>query len=456
MLRNTRNTSIILLLIITSVMLFSQANELFIFNKDKKKTDTNSSLTKSKIQATNVSPNNYKHSLEIELSKTVLSHKISKQLPSKSCFLARSSNNSDPIISFNTDSQLIPGSTIKLLTAAIVFSHFKKDETLDTSLYGEIAKGNLKNAVLTTSGDPSFISDNKPDLARLDYLEPKYTHKFDELANAVAEKKITNIDTLTIDNSWFELKAADPQWEDKASQVGALGALLVNEGYKLNGVSSNPQSDASEILKAAFAQQSINISKIVFADKPVDKDLVKNEMFIASAKSATIENLVSDMLKTSNNIYAEQLLIASAHKLNDKVNSDIFTTFKNDEIQKILLKADGIKYLNASGFSYASTISCSQELEVINYANKNNIDLISLSSKAFEDGTLKERFSAYKDKLQAKTGTLDNVSSLVGNIENKQFALIVNGQFGSDQGHSYQEDAIALLDAFPSVKDLKL
>ena len=445
--------SIIAALVISCVVLFSYGNSLLIFSESKPK-------SKGVIaygEDTNVSASNFSQAIATELSIKDLNNKITQSVPSASCFLAFSDTTSElPIGDVNSDKELVPASSMKLLSAAIVLSVFNKDETLDTSLYGDIKNSKINNAYLSTSGDPSFVSEVKPNFNRPEYFNPKNTHTFKDLASSVAKKNVTSISTLTIDSSWLDVPVADAGWEYEKQLVGALGAIIVNEGFDATGVSATPESSAAQKLVEAFAAQGVTVGKIDFAKSGFDKSTMVQDKLVATTKSASIEKLIEDMLKTSNNIYAEQLMIAAAHKVEDKVTSDSIQAFASSKIKSLSKNSEGIVFKNASGYSKETRISCDQEFEFINLANTEGLDLISLSSKANEDGTLTIRFQNYKGKLQAKTGTLNGVTALVGQLGQYRFAFLSNGQFGDAQGHSYQEKVVDSLNEFPRWSDIKL
>ncbi|MBP9114811.1 MAG: D-alanyl-D-alanine carboxypeptidase [Acidimicrobiia bacterium] len=454
--KNTKNT-IIIAFLLTSLILFSYGNSLLLFSKSTNVSDNSKGqLLLNKKDVSNVKPSNFKHSLEVELSKISLSKSIVELLPADFCLIGEWSNSDKEIVDLNPNKALVPGSALKIATAAIVFSNFKKDETLDTTIYGQATNGVVETASMTISGDPSFISNNPPNLGRQDYIENKYTHTFSDLANKLSVLNIKNIKKLVIDTSWFNIPSYNKEWESKKNQVGAMGALLVDEGYEQNSVSLEPQIYASNILKEMFLSKFVTIGTIEFSKKQLDPKLTTKENLLASIQSASIEKLVTDMLKNSNNIYAEQLLIASAHKSIGRVDIESLMNFANTQLNKLVPNTDGLKFLNGSGFSYSSTITCSELMSIISSVSKKGINIISLTSKAGIDGTLANRFAEYKNILQAKTGTLDGVTALIGNIDKIHFSLLVNGQFNDAKGHIYQEKTVALLKQFPSINNLKI
>lgn len=443
--------SIIAALIISCVVLFAYGNSLFIFSESKPKSKQVTAFGES----TNISPSSFSNALATELSIKYLNNRIAQSVPTDSCFLAYSNSDSVlPIGDVNSNKELIPASSMKLLSAAIVLSVFKKDETLDTNLYGDIKNSKIVNAYLSTSGDPSFVSEVKPNFNRPDYFNPKNTHTFKDLTSSVAKKNVTSISTLTIDTSWLDVPVADAGWAYEKELVGALGAIIVNEGFDINGVSATPESSAAQKLVEAFAAQGITVGNIEFAKTGFNKSSMVQDKLVATSKSASIEKLIEDMLKTSNNIYAEQLMIAAAHKVEDKVTSDSIKTFAASKIKSLSKNSEGIVFKNASGYSRESRISCAQEFDFINLANTEGLNLIALSSKAKEDGTLTIRFQNYKGKLQAKTGTLNGVTALVGQLGQYRFAFLSNGQFGDAQGHIYQEKVVDSLNEFPRWSDI--
>lgn len=445
--------SILTALIISVFVLFIYGNSLLFFAPST----PNSSKTISSNTNASLSPASFSNSISTSLSIEDFNANLIEAIPADSCFVAKSSKTSKvDIADVNSDKELIPASSMKLVTAAIVLSVFSKDDTLATNIYGEVKNSKITNAVLSTSGDPSFVSDVKPDFGRPKYFDPEHTHSFTDLASTLAKKNVSNISTLTIDSSWLNVPAADTDWAYEKQLVGAIGAIIVNEGFDANGVSQNPESSAAQNLVDVFADKGITIGQVQFAKSGSDLSLINDSKLLASTNSATIENLISDMLKTSNNIYAEQLLIASAHKEQGQVTKESLIAFATSKIASLIKNHTGIVFTNGSGYSKTARISCDQEMEAISVAQSKGVDLVSLSSKANEDGTLTIRFANYKGKLQAKTGTLDGVTALVGQLGQYRFAFLGNGQFGNEQGHEYQEKVVNLLNKFPRWTDIKL
>ncbi len=454
---NISKNSLVLGFLLSSLVLILYGNSFLIFKPETAKVQK---FSDDVIVDRNLTlPIRFKEGIQLELSKDLLLREVKGRLPEDACFVAEIDGNNKvktEIVSLNPTEQLTPGSTLKVLTSAIVLSIFDKDETLDTSLYGKSKNGIVQNAVLEVSGDPSFVSDPQPDLLRPSYIQNKDTHTFDELAKEISKKNISKIVNLDIDSTWFQLDTTNPEWKSKNSQVGALGSLLVNEGYESKEVSKEPILHAANQLKQVFSKYSIEVGSINIV-KTIDGNntLDKTEL-IGMTKSAPIEKLISNTLKTSNNIYAEQLLIAAAHKKNGNVTQSALTKFMDDESSKLISNNKGLKYLNGSGFSYNAKISCNQEMEIIQSMHSKKIDILDLASKANIDGTLTERFKKYRGILKAKTGTLDGISSLVGQLNTIEFVVIVNGQFSNSKGHEYQEIAVDELNQFPSVKNLML
>lgn len=161
---------------------------------------------------------------------------------------------------------------------------------------------------------------------------------------------------------------------------------------------------------------------------------------VAHVPSAPLNQLLSRMLKKSDNLIADSLTRAMGHLYLKRPAS--YATGA-DAIRGILKNKAGIDLGSAmladgSGLSAHNLITPNQMLQVLEYIalHDDQLQLIKLFPVAGMSGTLGSRGSVQNPPLvrnvTAKTGTLQNVSNLAGFIttasgKRKVFVLMVNG-----------------------------
>lgn len=449
--------SLALALVVTAIVLtwnaYESPNLFKIGNESKSFNEKSTTIDGREYGVTSL--DNFSQSFVSAVSNKRLSSILQASVPKDYCFQAFSKNSDafglDPIIGLNSNNALIPASANKLITAAVVLSTFEKSKTLDTELLAESKGPSLKKAYLKTSGDPSFVSVTTLSPRRPSYLSPKNTRTFAEFAKSIADSGVKNIDELIIENSWFGLPQVERGWEKDKLQVGQISALNIDEGF--DGVTLSPDPDifAASILSRELEAQGVSVGKITSGQLPEEN--FSSENSIAKTSSPTIETLVADMLKTSDNVYAEQLLAAAAKTEYDIVDLKTRSTFVKDSLEELGAKLDNFVFENGSGYSRDSRLSCALTNQIIQIMNEKGIDLTSLSSIAGVDGTLETRFAEYKSTLKAKTGTLDNVTALSGSLEDRFiFTFFANSAFDLETGFRLQETVVTNLDSYPFVK----
>lgn len=448
---------LVIAFILTSAILVLQANQLYIFDSGKRSASisaVNSMEKEGLVSNSLVSISRFADATALNVSISRANAVLNSSLPDDYCLEAYAGKNDilfrDPFIAHNADKPLIPASTNKYITAAIVLSVFKADDTLDTSLIADSNSATIKKAYIKTSADPSFVTSMTPPARRPSYLSPANIHTFKEFAEKSYNVGVRSISNLVVDGKWFELPPVESGWADDKSEVGQISAFNIDEGFNGDDLASDPSEHAADVLKETFLEKGITIGTITYSTIP--DELTTPEKTIAKTTSAKIKTLVSDMLKTSDNVYAEQLLAAAAHKRIGVVSKDTLEDFVNDVLSDIGINSVGYVFENGSGYSTKAKATCSLENDVIITMGKKGIDLPSLASISGQDGTLKTRFEDSADIVTAKTGTMDNVSALSGRIGDKAlFSFIVNSQFTFDGGRELQDNVVSILSSFPFV-----
>lgn len=447
---------LIIAFLLTAALLYTNAVQMFSFEKSSgsaSHVDTSNSALKSYAATTILGPERYGQAMALTVSSARASSILTSSLPESSCVQAfeRFEDNfaSKPFIDINSDSQLIPASTNKLITAAVVLTTMDPASTLDTSLLSAKKGATLSKAYVRTSGDPTFVTDVTPPARRPDYLSPANVRTFADFAAKTYAAGVRSISRLVIDNTWFELDSVEPGWSDDKEQVGLLAALNADEGFEGTALAADANDHGAAVLKAAFAAKGISIGAISFGAIP---NTLGNDSVIATTSSASINELVADILKTSNNVFAEQLLAAAVHKKSGKVTERSRADFVASSLAALKIDTSDYVFDNGSGYSKNARATCELKNQVVEKMLTLGIDLAELSSFAGKDGTLAKRFTNIEEEVHAKTGTLDNVTALSGSLGNDiSFSFIANSSFSEDGGKALQDQLVSTLSQFPFV-----
>ncbi|OCG15716.1 hypothetical protein A9G29_10575 [Gilliamella sp. Fer2-1] len=178
----------------------------------------------------------------------------------------------------------------------------------------------------------------------------------------------------------------------------------------------------SSILKNELKQQKITYTGSLLQRKEKNNAQLT---LLASSQSAPLSELLTVMLKKSNNLYADAIFrTLGAHYYN------VQGTWRNggDAVRQILRKKAGINLENlviadGSGLSRLNLVSADKLMEILQYisANDSQLKIIEMLPIAGIDGTLKNRKSfnqtPFKETIRAKTGYIQGCYNLAGFIQ---------------------------------------
>ena len=335
----------------------------------------------------------------------------------------------------NADSAMIPASSLKLVTAAAALELLGPQTRFETT-----AKSKTPDDSGTINGDLFIIGGGDPLLTTSQFaatLQPGTpTSSFDALADAIAQRRITRINGSIIgDDTRFDNQVSIPTWSPAyatSGQVGAISALNVNQGYVrfIGGrfPSPDPTKNSADLLKAALASRGIQVGGQSRAAKAPDglEELGK-------VQSVTVQEAVSEMLTHSDNTTAEVLLKNIGFMTSQQGTTAAGAAAVTEFVKKISPHGNSFVAVDGSGLDRNDRASCDLLDDVLSHEKTRDAILQGLP-RAGESGTLQDRMagSAAIGKVQAKTGTLAEVSALTGWVkpENRQalrFCVMTNG-----------------------------
>ncbi len=168
-------------------------------------------------------------------------------------------------------------------------------------------------------------------------------------------------------------------------------------------------------LDDAFAENNI-----IYTGKYNRAKLPKNAELIAKIEHP-MSNATKDILKNSNNMVAETVfkLAGGKYANNTGSHSNAMAMF-NNYCQENKINCSNIRLTDGSGVSKNNLVTANFMTDfLITTANNYVYDEIKTLFATSGEGTLKNRMPMLKDKLYAKTGTLSNISGIIGYLEAK-------------------------------------
>lgn len=172
-------------------------------------------------------------------------------------------------------------------------------------------------------------------------------------------------------------------------------------------------------------KQKIEYGKSYFNKKTPDKNV-----YLVEKVEHDIIPAVVEILKNSNNMYAETVFKLAGAKYSDNRGSlENSLSMLNSYLNKLGIKSDDILIVDGSGVSKNNLMTADFMTSFL-VKNYNNSELVSKMPIPGE-GTLKNRMLYFKGNLRAKTGTLSNTSSIAGYITTRKgniyaFDIMIN------------------------------
>jgi D-alanyl-D-alanine carboxypeptidase/D-alanyl-D-alanine-endopeptidase (penicillin-binding protein 4) len=333
-----------------------------------------------------------------------------------------------------------PASTQKLLVAAAALAILGPDHRLTTTVVSTAAPhdGSVGGLWLVGGGDallasPEFAAHVAKD-APADGLPltPLAT-----LADALTATGIRLIaGPVHGDASRYHDAPFLPSWSPTyrvEQDVGVLSALTLNEGIQQWKPTSKLTPDP-----AAFAASELGrllVGRGVAVGGPSDDQAAPaGAVVLAQVTSAPLSEIVSAMLRASDNLIAE-LLVREL----DRHAGGAGTTAGGLHIvvqkdAQLGLPLSGVHLVDGSGLDAGDRATCAALLASMDLGARPGFQAITAGlAVAGVSGTLVHRFvgTALAGHLAAKTGWIDNVAGMVGRLQLPgrpaiRFALLVN------------------------------
>lgn len=235
--------------------------------------------------------------------------------------------------------------------------------------------------------------------------------KVDIIQNDNYKLPIINDLKLDLDNSKTQEIKIERMYGDDSTIIKFSG--IINKDAMVDLPVLKPEINFDIKLRKALEKNSIN-----YENKIINKKTPKDALEIASV-SHSIEDVSKSILLNSSSFAAETVFRAAAAK---HINYSQSATAQDAidmfyEINSAYSK-EYIKIADGSGVSRYNLMSAKTAVEIFNRLNKET-NVAKLMATA-NQGTLKNRMLFLEDNLRAKTGTLSNMSALIGTLKTKK------------------------------------
>jgi len=324
------------------------------------------------------------------------------------------------VYTYNHRQRLRPASTMKLLTAITALDRLGADYQLRTSLYitGRIAGSTLIGNVICVGGmDPMF---DRTDMQA-------FVSQLRQMGIATIQGRIVG----------------DTSFKD-ADRLGE-GWCWDDDNPVLTPLLCDRKDTFVEQFTAELKRGGITVSsQNAAANQP------RATRRLVGTRSHSIAQVMVDMMKESDNLYAESMFYQLATLTNNKTaTAKLAASQVRQTIQRAGLQPGDYRIADGSGLSLYNYVSAELEVAFLRYAWQNEAMFIPLYDAlpiAGVDGTLKNRMQKGRaiDNVHAKTGSVSGISSLAGYCTSAEghllaFSIINQGVARMADGRDMQD-----------------
>lgn len=386
----------------------------------------------------------------------------------RSCVLVESAGRI--VEQVDADREVIPASTLKLLTATAALSTMAPTHrfTTDVRATSQIADGTL-------DGDLWLVGGGDPLLESLAYTATRKHPKgvatsLDALADAVVATGLRTITGRVIgDDRLFDDVRVVPTWKQSYvtdGEVGPIGGLIVDDNFTVVGAggarlaAQNVPADAAGSFQRLLEARGVTIAgKAVGAARSAPDATTSAPVSVATATSVPLTDVVAEMLRESDNTTAEVLLkhvsLASGASPGATLTGASALRHSLTLAGTPPAEVAALRMVDGSGLDRGDRATCRLLLGAVRDQPETG-PLIGGLAIMGVNGTLRERLRGTdaEGRVKAKTGTLNGVSSLVGvtvgsDGRRVSFALVLNGLVSTAAGVTAGDALASALVAFP-------
>ena len=372
---------------------------------------------------------------------------LAAAIDSTSCLVLQV--NDRPLVGLNSDVALIPASTLKIVTAAVALEVLGAGATFTTAVVGPAPVNGV------VEGDVYLVGGGDPVLSEQWYMQqtevrkrpPLHATDVNALADALVAAGVTSITGSVIgDGARYDDERYPPGWSDdiRATADGTpVGPLVINDSTTATtGHADNPTLSAAKTFLALLDDRSVSVAG------GADTGTAPTGLSVlGSVTSASLVDILNEMLATSDNLTAEMLVkeigLARAQQGTRAAGLQVIS----ETLSGWGLAMAGVQLTDGSGLSRDNRLTCSLLAGVLQRGSANDPVGAGLAVGGQVGSTLVDSFlqEGLAGVLQGKTGTLSKVKALSGYFmaggDEVSYVLIINGDAAA--GFQGQWDQLA-------------
>ena len=218
----------------------------------------------------------------------------------------------------------------------------------------------------------------------------------------------------------------------------------------------NPPLFYAHVFKEVLQESGINVNGIatIFENAESKKTINKTYDTLLVSLSPAFPEILSGLMKRSQNLYAETMVKAMGYELKGFGSFDSGRAVVYDRLAEMGLDKNTIYYRDGSGLSRYNYVSPRQFLSILKYMDSHEYSKIwhNIQGIAAVDGTLEGRMknTAAAGNVHGKTGTLTSVRGLSGYVttadgEKLVFSFLINGHLKNSSETNFITDRVLVL-----------
>lgn len=342
------------------------------------------------------------------------------------------------------DHPMVPASTLKLFTATAALARLGDDHRFRTVVTGGVPASGVVAGDLTLvgGGDPLLVTNAYRQARHLPADQPLTS--LDHLADLVKAAGVTRVTGRIVgDERRYDTLRSVPTWPDRylrEQQIGPMSALSVDDGFVLQAPadpggpvrrlpSADPALDAARTFTALLRARGITVQ-----GEPAVGTAPAGGPELTAVESAPLSAIVTDMLHHSDNGTAELLTKELGHTTGQPGTTAVGTLVTAGRLAELGVPLKGVEFTDGSGLDPGNHVTCDALVAVLDRSGGIDSPVGAGLPVAGESGTLQRRFvgTAAAGRLRAKTGSLNQVTSLAGFVAldgggTATFAYVSNG-----------------------------
>ncbi|MDQ2826525.1 MAG: D-alanyl-D-alanine carboxypeptidase/D-alanyl-D-alanine-endopeptidase, partial [Actinomycetota bacterium] len=353
--------------------------------------------------------------------------------------------------------ELIPASTMKLLTATAVLAQLGPDATFTTELRAAAppADAAVGDLFMVGGGDPLLsTADFAVDAGYLG--QPRRSTSMEALADKVVATGVRRIGRIMGDESRYDSERLVPSWSPSyiaEFEITPLSALVVNKAFtaeKPPAVAASPPAHAAGVLAGLLKARGVTVGATGAAKAPAGTTV------LTSIDSAPLRDVVAEILQNSDNMGAEMLVKELGTKPGVPGTTAAGLAAVAAQLHQVAgIGAGDVSTVDGSGLDRSDRLSCDVLQRLLVQAGDAG-PLGQALPAAGRNGTLFKRFlgPSTVGKVRAKTGSLNGVSALSGFETAKDgrtltFSLIANELPTTSTGGALEDKLVTILAGYP-------